>query len=124
MCINIIWACALIQLQSRMSCAISKNAAYDNTRFVASRHPAVLRGHATVEEVRQELLDTFFSAEGAGRGEGAGLAGVRKEDRWMLFPTKHCTTLATTSVLSTRMQVHWVGVPDDTLNIAAVLQPS
>lgn len=31
-------------------------------RFVGSRHPAVLRGHATAEEVRQELLDTFFSA--------------------------------------------------------------
>ncbi|CAM9380713.1 unnamed protein product, partial [Ectocarpus sp. 12 AP-2014] len=31
-------------------------------RFVGSRHPAVLRGRATAEEVRQELLDTFFSA--------------------------------------------------------------
>lgn len=44
-----------------------------NARFDASRHPAVLRGHATVEEVSQELLDTFFSAGG---GEG----GVRRTD--------------------------------------------
>lgn len=43
---------------------------HQNSRFAASRHPAVLRGHATVEEVQQELLDTFFSAGG---GEG----GVR-----------------------------------------------
>ncbi|CAM9395475.1 unnamed protein product [Scytosiphon promiscuus] len=34
-------------------------------RFAASRHPAVLRGHATEGEVLRELLDTFFS-EGTG----------------------------------------------------------
>ncbi|CAN0388135.1 unnamed protein product, partial [Hapterophycus canaliculatus] len=36
-------------------------------RFAASKHPAVLRGQATADEMRRELLDTFFSA---GTGEG------------------------------------------------------
>lgn len=45
-------------------------------RFVASRHPAVLRGHATVDEVRKELLDTFLS-EGAGEGRVRGFSAQR-----------------------------------------------
>lgn len=44
----------------------------ENARFVASKHPAVMKGHATVEEVQQELLDTFFSA-------GGGESGVRNK---------------------------------------------
>lgn len=43
-------------------------------RFVASRHPAVLRGNATVDEVRKELLDTFLS-EGAGEARYGRVRG-------------------------------------------------
>lgn len=51
---------------------------YVYARFVASRHPSVLRGIATVQEVRKELLDTFFSS---GFGEGR----VRMDETYLLL---------------------------------------
>lgn len=77
-----------------------------------------------MEEVRQELLDTFFSADGAGRNEGEGRAGVRNGDRRMLLPTKLCTTLAKFVFYSTRMQVHGVRIPAHVVNTDAALRRS